>query len=41
MINPKMEKLYHSVGGEVAKRYITYRYLFDSKAEFKRYPIPV
>lgn len=39
--NPKMEKLYHSVGGKIAKRYITYRYLFNPELEFKRYPIPV
>ena len=39
--NPKMRKIFMSVGSESAKHYITYRYLFDRKAEFKRYPIPV
>jgi len=29
-----------SVGNVSAKHYITYRYLFDRNAEFKRYPIP-
>ena len=38
--NPPMRKLWDSVGAESAKKYITYRYLFDRKAEFKRYPIP-
>lgn len=39
--NPKMRKIFMSVGSESAKHYITYRYLFDRNAEFKRYPIPV
>jgi len=39
--NPPMRKLWESVGAESAKKYITYRYLFDRKAEFKRYPIGV
>jgi len=38
--NPKMRKLFISVGGVPAKHYITYRYLFDRKAEYTRYPIP-
>jgi len=38
--NPKMRKIFISVGSVPAKHYITYRYLFDRKAEFKRYPIP-
>ena len=37
--NPPMRKLWLSVGAEPAKQYITYRYLFDPNAEFKRYPI--
>ncbi len=37
--NPKMRKLFVSVGSMPAKHYITYRYLFDREAEFKRYPI--
>jgi GNAT superfamily N-acetyltransferase len=39
--NPPMRKLWLAVGAEPAKHYITYRYLFDRTAEFKRYPIPV
>jgi hypothetical protein len=39
--NPPMRKLWESVGAESAKKYITYRYLFDRNAPFKRYPIPV
>ncbi len=38
--NPPMRKLWVAIGAEPAKKYITYRYLFDRKAEFKRYPLP-
>jgi len=38
--NPKMRKIFMSVGCKSVKRYITYRYLFDRNAEFKRYPLP-
>lgn len=38
--NPKMRKIFMSVGCKSVKHYITYRYLFDREAEFKRYPIP-
>jgi len=38
--NPKMRKIFMSVGSVSAKHYITYRYLFDRNAVFKRYPIP-
>ncbi|MFO7722667.1 MAG: hypothetical protein R6V49_05515 [Bacteroidales bacterium] len=38
--NPKMRKIFISVGSLPAKDYITYRYLFDREAEFVRYPIP-
>ena len=38
--NPKMRKIFMSVGCKSVKHYITYRYLFDRKAEFIRYPIP-
>ncbi|MFC2137881.1 GNAT family N-acetyltransferase [Bacteroidota bacterium] len=38
--NPKMRKIFISVGSIPVKHYITYRYLFDINAEFKRYPIP-
>ena len=37
--NPKMRKIFMSVGSNSAKHYITYRYLFDREKEFKRYPI--
>jgi len=37
--NPKMRKIFISVGSQSAKHYITYRYLFDRKKEFKRYPV--
>ncbi|RLD53222.1 MAG: GNAT family N-acetyltransferase [Bacteroidetes bacterium] len=38
--NPKMRKIFISVGCVSVKHYITYRYLFDRNAEFIRYPIP-
>jgi GNAT superfamily N-acetyltransferase len=38
--NPKMRRTFVNTGGYPAKKYITYRYLFDRKKEFKRYPIP-
>ncbi len=38
--NPRMRKIFMSVGCKSVKHYITYRYLFDRNAEFKRYPIP-
>lgn len=38
--NPKMRKIFVSVGSVPAKDYITYRYLFDRTKEFRRYPIP-
>lgn len=38
--NPKMRKIFVSVGSVSVKHYITYRYLFDRTKEFKRYPIP-
>jgi len=38
--NPKMRKIFMSVGCTSDKHYITYRYLFDRNAEFLRYPIP-
>jgi hypothetical protein len=38
--NPKMRKIWVSVGAVPAKNYITYRYLFNRTKEFKRYPIP-
>jgi hypothetical protein len=38
--NPKMRKIFVSVGSVPVKNYITYRYLFDRTKEFKRYPIP-
>ena len=38
--NPRMRKIFLSVGSVPVKHYITYRYLFDRNAEFRRYPIP-
>jgi hypothetical protein len=38
--NPKMRKIFISVGSVPVKNYITFRYLFDRTREFKRYPIP-
>ncbi|MEI6050271.1 MAG: GNAT family N-acetyltransferase [Bacteroidota bacterium] len=38
--NPKMRKIFISVGSVPVKNYITFRYLFDRTKEFKRYPIP-
>jgi len=37
--NPKMRKVFLSVGSIPVKHYITYRYLFDRNKPFKRYPI--
>jgi len=38
--NPKMRKVFMSVGSVPVKHYITYRFLFDRNKKFKRYPIP-
>lgn len=38
--NPKMKKIFLSVGCKSVKHYITYRYMFDPEAVYKRYPIP-
>ena len=38
--NPKMKKIFLSVGCKPVKHYITYRYMFDPEAEYKRCPIP-
>jgi len=38
--NPKMRKIFMSVGSVPAKHYITFRYMFNPDAEYKRYPIP-
>jgi hypothetical protein len=38
--NPRMRKIFTSVGAVPVKNYITYRFLFDRTKEFKRYPIP-
>jgi GNAT superfamily N-acetyltransferase len=38
--NPRMRKIFVSVGGAPAKHYITYRFLFDRTKEFRRHPIP-
>jgi GNAT superfamily N-acetyltransferase len=37
--NPKMKNIFLSVGSVPAKKYKTYRYLFDREKEFKRFPI--
>ncbi|MBN1951261.1 MAG: hypothetical protein JW801_08650 [Bacteroidales bacterium] len=37
--NPRMRRIFVSVGCVSVKHYITYRYLFDRNAPFKRYPI--
>jgi GNAT superfamily N-acetyltransferase len=38
--NPKMKNIFLSVGSIPAKKYKTYRYLFDREKPFKRYPLP-
>jgi hypothetical protein len=38
--NPKMRKIFVSVGSIPVKNYKTYRYLFDRTKVYKRYPIP-
>ena len=38
--NPKMRKIFISVGSVPAKEYITFRYLFDRILEFNSYYIP-
>jgi len=35
--NPKMRSVYEAVGGKLAKKHITYRYLFDRNAKVQRY----
>jgi hypothetical protein len=35
--NPKMRSLYEAVGGELAKKHETLRYLFDREAAFERF----
>ena len=35
--NPKMRSLYEAVGGKLAKKHLTLRYMFDPDAEFERY----
>lgn len=35
--NPKMRSLYEAVGGKLAKKHLTLRYLFDPEAKFERY----
>lgn len=37
--NPRMRKIFISVGSVPVKHYITYRYLFDREKPFKRFPI--
>ncbi len=38
--NPRMRKIFLSVGSVSAQHDITYRYLFDRNAPFRRYPVP-
>ena len=38
--NPPMRKIWLAIGAKSAKHYITYRYMFDPNALYKRYPIP-
>jgi len=38
--NPKMRKIWVSIGAVPSKHYITYRYLFDRTLKYERYPIP-
>ncbi|MDX2442250.1 MAG: hypothetical protein QNK30_00490 [Bacteroidales bacterium] len=35
--NPKMISIYNAIGAKLAKKHITYRYIFDPKIEFVRY----
>ncbi len=35
--NPKMRSLYEAVGGKLAKKHLTLRYMFDPNAKFERY----
>jgi hypothetical protein len=37
--NPKMQRYAKMLGGVIAKRHITFRYLFDRTKEFKRHPM--
>ncbi len=37
--NPKMINFAKMLGGTIAKKHITYRYLFDRTQEFKRHPV--
>ena len=38
--NPRMRKIWMTIGAKSVKHYITYRYMFDRNAPYKRYPIP-
>jgi len=35
--NPKMQAIYQAIGGELAKKHITCRYMLDPGVQFKRY----
>jgi len=35
--NPKMRSLYEAVGGKLAKKHLTLRYMFDPEAKFERF----
>lgn len=35
--NPKMRAIYEAIGAKLAKKHITYRYIFNPEAPFKRY----
>ena len=35
--NPKMRSIYEAVGGKLAKKHLTLRYLFDREAKFERF----
>jgi GNAT superfamily N-acetyltransferase len=35
--NPKMISVYNKIGGKLAKRHVTYMYLFDPQATFRRF----
>jgi hypothetical protein len=38
--NPRMRRIFVSAGGIPEKQYMTYRYLFDRRKEFRLHLIP-
>lgn len=37
--NPRMLNIYKALGGELSRKLVTYRYIFDSRHPFERHPV--